>query len=833
MTTLPNLEQLRKRAKDLIKAHRRGERDATERLRQSVPKLARLAVEELQASRLALADAQHALALEHGFSSWPKLVRTVELARDAIGGLLKAALAGDDELVDSSPELERAKDASLHLACVVADVAAVQRSTAPVDALGGPLDATPLVHLCASRYGRGDRDCAERRVQIARILIERGADANASYADFEHFDGTRVALSAAAKNVGSAALLEVLVQGGAARHDHSALWATASLEQTVDDDPLACLKFMVAQEPPRWILNSALSTSVRQNSAEAVELLLDAGANPNNGGGWGGSGTLMHHAILLGCDERILELLFAAGDRKRENREGRTPLAVARQVGHARAVELLTALGETAEPPSPAERAITAALAGDEAALAELASANLVFERGEHQVLTWALRHGRQDAVPNLLRIGLDPNVTDDDGRSALVVAQEAGADEAVTVLAAAGATLRSFEFERAPDEAFATFEDAAQAVVDGDLERLTRALDEHEDLVHWRSPRSHRATLLHYLGANGLEADRQKTPPNAVAVLELLLARGAEPDALCATYGGGPAQTTLALLASSGWPAQAGLQRELVRTLCAHGADPNGIDDDGTPLATAISFSCRDAVSGLVDAGARVDNVLFAAATGRVDVVAAEITADGVVRAGSPSSRVDWFWPGNDPVRLAGRALVIAANLNQPAVLALLLERGVDPNSAPQNGETPLHSASYQGHAEIVRTLLEAGADPALRDGNYNSTPFGWALEGKRTEVIDVLREFTLPSLTDAVDCGLVEEAREHLERDPTQVDAPEGRGGLLLWSAQQGRLAMVELLLEFGANRTVTNRQGRTPLELAEAGGHADVARVLRLVR
>lgn len=837
VSTPRDLEQLRKRAKELVRAHRRGEAAATERLRAAVPRLARLSVPQLQASRLALADAQHTIAVENGFASWSRLRRGVELERDAVDGLVRAALAGEDGFVrEASARHPAAAARSLHLACALADVEAVRVAleTRPeaVDARWGPLDAPPLVYACAGRVGRGRRAVAERRIDIARRLLAHGADPNASYRDLTHFDGERVVLSAAAKHVGAVELLRTLVEAGADPGDHSALWATAAPERpSVDEDALASLKYLVSLRPDRWKLSTALSLSVRSDSAEGVELLLAAGADPNTGSGWGGSGTLLHHAILLGCQRTILERLFDAGDPTRRDRRGLTPLEVARRIGHAEAQRLLRERGVTAPPPSRADAAIAAALAGDEARLRELTSPGtdpIRFTREDHAVLFWALEHGRADSVRNLLRIGLDATAVGDDGRSALTVAQaQEGpeAEAAARLLAAAGATLRSFDEEVAPDSRTDDFEAAAQAVVEGDLATLERLLDDEPELIRWRSPRGHRATLLHYLGANGLERERQGTPPNAVEVCRFLLARGAEPDALAATYGGGTAQTTLALLASSDWPKRAGLQRELVLTLCAGGADPNGVEDDGVPLATAIGFSCLDAMAGLVEAGARVDNVLFAAALGRVDLVDADVESGGRLRAGAKLCPVDWFAPSADPVFVAQQALVQAASFDRRDVVRLLLSKGVDIGAAPK-GETALHAACYAGHVEQVRELLEAGADAHVRDARYDSTAFGWALEGERFDVIDVLRAHTTPSLYDAVDIGLVEETRGHLERDPSQVDAPDGRGGLLLWSARRGRLAMVELLLAFGADRTVKDRAGKTPLELAEAGGHTAVA-------
>jgi hypothetical protein len=95
-------------------------------------------------------------------------------------------------------------------------------------------------------------------------------------------------------------------------------------------------------------------------------------------------------------------------------------------------------------------------------------------------------------------------------------------------------------------------FDSAADAVVTGDLPKLESLLQTNLDVVRARSARQHRATLLHYIAANGVEDFRQLTPPNAVAIATRLLETGAEVDATANTYGGGEAQTTMNLLVSS-----------------------------------------------------------------------------------------------------------------------------------------------------------------------------------------------------------------------------------------------------------------------------------------
>ena len=44
----------------------------------------------------------------------------------------------------------------------------------------------------------------------------------------------------------------------------------------------------------------------------------------------------------------------------------------------------------------------------------------------------------------------------------------------------------------------------------------------------------------------------------------------------------------------------------------------------------------------------------------------------------------------------------------------------------------TPLHLAAAQGHADVVRMLLAAGADPAIRDSKHDNDAIGWAEYGR-----------------------------------------------------------------------------------------------------
>ena len=73
----PNLEQLKKQAKSLLKAHRSGDSGTISRLRGVLPKLSGASDAEALSARFSLLDAQMVIAREHGFENWQELERAV------------------------------------------------------------------------------------------------------------------------------------------------------------------------------------------------------------------------------------------------------------------------------------------------------------------------------------------------------------------------------------------------------------------------------------------------------------------------------------------------------------------------------------------------------------------------------------------------------------------------------------------------------------------------------------------------------------------------------------------------------------------------------------
>ena len=111
-------------------------------------------------------------------------------------------------------------------------------------------------------------------------------------------------------------------------------------------------------------------------------------------------------------------------------------------------------------------------------------------------------------------------------------------------------------------------FEAAVGRVVCGDLDGLARALAREPSLVRRRSAHGHRATLLHYVSANGVEIRRQTVPANAPRIARTLLAAGADP--LAGAFLSGGSLTVRELVRTSEHPWRAGVGEPLVELLRA-----------------------------------------------------------------------------------------------------------------------------------------------------------------------------------------------------------------------------------------------------------------------
>jgi ankyrin repeat protein len=263
-----------------------------------------------------------------------------------------------------------------------------------------------------------------------------------------------------------------------------------------------------------------------------------------------------------------------------------------------------------------------------------------------------------------------------------------------------------------------AQFETAVDAVITGDVVTLERVLRENPDLIRARSARRHHSTLLHYIGANGIEGFRQRTPTNAVRVAEILLDAGAEIDAIAGMYGG---SDTFGLVATSIHPVTAGVLEELMTFLLSRGAGPTNpkASAEWSGLINACHANGRPAAAELLAARADTLDLEAAAGVGRLDVVRTFFDPDGRLTADATEEQLrDGFaW---------------ACEYGRTEVVDFLLQKGIDIAARLRHdGQTGLHWAACSGHPSTVKLLLGRGAPVDAKDTSYGGTPLGWALYG------------------------------------------------------------------------------------------------------
>jgi len=150
----------------------------------------------------------------------------------------------------------------------------------------------------------------------------------------------------------------------------------------------------------------------------------------------------------------------------------------------------------------------------------------------------------------------------------------------------------------------------------------------------------------------------------------------------------------------------------------------------------------------------------------------------------------------------------------------------------------TPLFVAAQNGHRIIARLLLEKGAivDPRRADGAtplWIAAQMGWndvcsdLLE--KGAFIDALRNDGASPLFKAAHKGFRDVVRILLLHKPKLGLLPNGETALH-GAAMFGHLDIIKLLLRYGADATVTNRDGNTPYQLAVKYKHQSIVDYIR---
>jgi len=267
------------------------------------------------------------------------------------------------------------------------------------------------------------------------------------------------------------------------------------------------------------------------------------------------------------------------------------------------------------------------------------------------------------------------------------------------------------------------------------------------------------------------------------------------------------------------------------VRYLLDHGAHVNVTDSFGnTPLFEAVASAHATSAAMLRSAGAELGlRDAHAFADGEEEIAPSAVS---VARRGRDS----------------GTLMCSVAASGDASFLSALLRNGLPAGAADYDGRTGLHLAAALGRVQLLTELLDAGADASARD-NFGRTPLLEAVraghEGTATLLLsrgaslglldgrDSVRHGDLlagSEMCQAASSGDVDYLRRLLRAGvhPDSADYDSRTAAHLACS--EGLLHVALALHAAGADFAAKDRWGHTPLDEAEAQGHAQLAATLR---
>ncbi|XP_051927506.1 histone-lysine N-methyltransferase EHMT2 [Hippocampus zosterae] len=137
----------------------------------------------------------------------------------------------------------------------------------------------------------------------------------------------------------------------------------------------------------------------------------------------------------------------------------------------------------------------------------------------------------------------------------------------------------------------------------------------------------------------------------------------------------------------------------------------------------------------------------------------------------------------------------------NHVEVARYLIQNGACVYHVEEDGYTGLHHAAKQGNLEIVNTLLETGQVDVNAQDSGGWTPIIWAAEHKHVQVIKVL-----------------------LNRGADVTINDKELNVCLHWAAYAGNVDIAEMVLNAGCSLASVNVHGDTPLHIAAREGYLE---------
>ncbi len=188
--------------------------------------------------------------------------------------------------------------------------------------------------------------------------------------------------------------------------------------------------------------------------------------------------------------------------------------------------------------------------------------------------------------------------------------------------------------------------------------------------------------------------------------------------------------------------------------------------------------------------------------------------------------------------------ALHAAAAQGDVALIKQLVAAGANVNATDPYGRTPMHVAAYQSHDAVVLALAEAGGDPNLLERDkYDIITIAAVADDAEMVATAVKAGGKATNITSIYD-GTALIAAAH-EGNWESIDvlikagAPLDHVNNLGWTAMIGAVVLgdggerhqksLKLLIDAGADQTIADRNGKTPLDLARERGYEAMVKML----
>ena len=183
------------------------------------------------------------------------------------------------------------------------------------------------------------------------------------------------------------------------------------------------------------------------------------------------------------------------------------------------------------------------------------------------------------------------------------------------------------------------------------------------------------------------------------------------------------------------------------------------------------------------------------------------------------------------------GRRTALHFGSGHEAVVRTLLERGADPNIRDEGDHAfPIHFAAERGDLPIVKLLIEHGADPIGAGTMHELDVLGWAVCFDYATQTDVARyllahgaQYTLFSAVAMGEAGVVRELAQSGVDLNQRMDRTNYRRTALHLAVVKKQGAALDALIDLGASVNLEDAVGLTPLDQAALNGEDEMTRVL----